>query len=107
MDGGTDPGSKQLHLPVFIRTAVIKVEQLWASISGNRRFHDGHKVYEVVIEKQINPDDEPAGIIDEGKDEHFMFFAIRGTQVRADAGVTAPYFIDMGAFIAAHILSLG
>ena len=53
--------------------------------------------------EHIDPGNEPAGIIDQGNDIDPVFFAIRICKAGTDAAVPASDFIDMGAFIAAHI----
>ena len=34
-EGGTDPCSKQFHLPVAVSFAIIEVKNFWPSILGN------------------------------------------------------------------------
>ena len=53
--------------------------------------------------EHINSGNEAAGIINQGNDIDPVFFAIRICKAGTDAAVPAPDFIDMGAFIAAHI----
>ena len=81
MDNRTDSGSKKFHLFIFKGTAIVKVKHARSAIFGNSRFHDRHKVYEVVIIENINTNDETAGIIDESNDRDFMLFAIGSFQV--------------------------
>ena len=103
VDSRADPGGEAFHLPVFVGTAIVEVEQLRTAISGDRGSYDGHEVYEVVIEKDVNAYDEAAGIINERDDEHPALFSIGGAQIRAHAGIPAPDFIDVWTFITAHL----
>ena len=76
-------------------------------ILGNGRLHDGHQIDEVVVEENIYPNNEAAGIVNESNDEDFVFLPVRKPQIRANTGVTAPDLIDVRAFIAAHIRIAG
>ena len=104
---GADSGGKQFHLPVFVGTAVIKVEQFWPSVLSRGGFHDGHEVDEVVVEKDVNAGDKPAGIINEGDDVELVFPAVRCFEIRSHGTVAAPDLVDVRAFIAAHVLVSG
>lgn len=73
IEGGADPCAEKLHLPVLIGTAVVKVEYLWPAVSGDGRAHDGHKIYKVVLEKDVNAGDKTACVIDQRNDIDFLF----------------------------------
>ena len=104
VQSGTYPCGKQFHLSVLIGPAVIDVKKLRPSVLGHGRFHDRHEVYKVIVVKDINTGNETAGIINKSDDVELMLFAIRCFEVRPDRTVASPDFIDMGPFIAAHIL---
>lgn len=55
-------------------------------------------------QEYINADNETAGVIDQSKDENFALLPVSGAQVRPNAGIPAPDFIDMWTFIPPHIL---
>ena len=93
-DHGSDPGSQQFHLPVFIGWAVIKVENLGLSVPGDGRLHDGHQVHESIMKEDIRAKDKAAGIIDQGNHINAVFPAVRGFQPGTGTGIAAPYFID-------------
>ena len=102
---------KQLKKPaerVFTRLAgYIKVKKLWSAVPGNSRFDNGHEIYEVIIKKDINADDEAACIINQCDDIYPVLFAIVRLKIRSDAGITTPDFVDMGSFVTAHIRVCG
>ena len=50
--------------------AIIKTEKAWTAIFRYGRTDNGHKVFKVVIEKDICGNDETAGIIDQGDKVH-------------------------------------
>ena len=66
--------------------------------------HNGHQIDKVIIVEHIDPGNEPAGIIDQGNDIDPVFFSVRICKAGTDTAVPAPDFVDMGAFISAHIL---
>ena len=103
VDRGADACSEQFHLIVPVSGAIIEAEKLRTAGSGDSAFDHRHQVFEVVVQKHICGDDKAAGIIDQG-DEVDTLFPLRSGQVRPVAGVPIPYFIDVGTFIAAHIL---
>ena len=103
-DDRADPGRQQFHLPVFIGGSIIKVENLWSAVFGDRRFHDGHKIHEGIVKEDIRTKDKTAGIIDQRDHINTMLLSIPGFQIGAGTGITAPYFIDVWSFITPHIL---
>ena len=107
MNDRTDTGCKQFHLFVLVTFSVIKVKKLWSAVPGNSRFDNGHEIYEVIIKKDINADDEAACIINQCDDIYPVLFAIVRLKIRSDAGITTPDFVDMGSFVTAHIRVCG
>lgn len=103
-DHRSDPGSQKFHLLVLIGRTVIKVENLWFAILGNNRFHNGHKIYEGVVKKNIRSKDKSAGIIDQCDYINTMLLPISGFQIGTGTGIPASYLVEMWAFITAHIL---
>ena len=81
---GADPCRKEFHLPVFIGTAIVKIEDLWSSVLGNSRFYHRHQVHEVVVEEDVYADDEAARIIDQGDDIDAALFSVLCFQIRPD-----------------------
>ena len=65
--------------------------------------HNGHQIDKVIIVEHIDPGNEPAGIIDQCNDIDPVFFAIRRRKTGTDTAIPTPDFVDMGAFVAAHI----
>lgn len=65
--------------------------------------HNGHQIDKVIIVEHIDPGNEPAGIIDQCNDIDPVFFAIRHRKTGTDTAIPTPDFVDMGAFVAAHI----
>ena len=103
-DHGSDPGSQQFHLPVFVGWAVIKVENLGLAVLGDSGLHDRHKIYESIMKEDICPQDKPAGIVDQSNHINAVFPAVRGFQPGTGTGIAAPYFIDVRPLVTAHIL---
>ena len=76
MDDRTDPGCKQFHLLIFIASVIIKVKKLWAAVFCNGRLNDRHKIYKSIVKKDINADNEAAGIINHRNDIYPVFLTI-------------------------------
>lgn len=102
MEGRADSRAEQLHLPVLIRAAVVKVEYFWPAVFGDSGAHDGHEVHKVVLEKDVNAGNEAACVVDQGDDIDLLFPAV-SDHPGADAGIAAPDFVDVRAFVAAHV----
>ena len=102
MDRGTDTCCKQFHLLIAEAGAVVEAEEPGTPVfcdSGADDFHEAHKR---IAEKDICPDDEAAGIVNQ-RDDIKAFLPIRSFEKRSVAGVAIPDFIDMGTFIATHV----
>ena len=106
MDSRADTGGKQFHLQVPVAGAVIEAEKLWAAEPGHGAPDHGHEVFILVVKKDICRDNEAAGIVDKG-DEVDALFPLASVQVRSETSVTIPDFVDMRAFITAHIPAAG
>ena len=64
-DRGTDPCGKELHLVILIGRSIVEIEPGRPAKLGNGRSYNRHKVNEVVIKKDIDTGNEPAGVIDQ------------------------------------------
>ena len=104
IDGGSDAGGQQFHLFVLIGAAVIEIEHPGHAVLCHSAFHHGHEVYEGILEEHPCPGDKAACVIDQGDHIYPAFPAVCCPEVRPDAGIPAPDFVHMGAFIAPHIL---
>ena len=103
-DRGADPCGKQLHLVVFIGRAVVEIKPGRPAELRNGGFNNRHQVNEVVVEKDIDTGDEPAGVVDQGDHVNAVFFPILCLQPWAGGGITAPDLVDVGTFVTTHIL---
>ena len=103
-DHRSDPGSQQFHLPVFVGSPVIKVENLRPAVLGDGGLHDGHKIHEGIVKEDIRTKDKAAGIIDQGNHIDTMLLSVCGFQIGTGTGITAPYFIDVWSFVTPHVL---
>ena len=103
-DHRSDPGSQQLHLPVFVGSTVIKVENLRPAVLGNGRLHDRHKIHEGIVKEYIRAKNKAAGIIDQRDHINTVLLSVCGLQIGTGTGIAAPYFIDVWSFITPHIL---
>ena len=103
-DCGSDPGGEEFHLVVLIGGSIVEIEARRPSKLGNGRFYNRHQANEVVVEKDIDTGDEPAGVIDQGDHVNTVLFPVFRLQPGAGGGIAAPDLIYMGPFITSHIL---
>ena len=103
-DHGSDPGSQQFHLPVFVGWAVIKVENLGLAVLGDSGLHDRHKIYESIMKEDICPQDKPAGIVDQSNHINACFLP-SGVFSQGPA-LESPHHTSLmcGPLVTAHIL---
>ena len=102
MDRGTDPCRQKFHLFVPVAGAIIETEQFRPSIFGYSGPDHRHQVFVVILIKQICPDKETAGIIDQGNNVD-AFFSFRRRKVWPKTGISIPDLINMRTFIAVHL----
>ena len=89
---------------VGVFTAIYFV--IFFAILGNSRFHNGHKIYEGVVQENIRSKDKSAGIINQCDHINTMLLPISGFQIGTGTGIPAPYLVDMWAFITAHCVDI-
>ena len=103
MDDRANASRNELHLLVAITGAIVYIPDHGTTILSDGGLHNRHKIYEVIIEENIDAGDETAGIIDHGNDIYLVLFTIIGLKVRTYAGIGTPYFIDVRTFITSHV----